>query len=147
MTTTAIPGFGGVLANGGTTGGSYTPVAQIKKFSFSGLKVEFEEITNLSSPAPGGAVYKEWLKVVVDGGSVKFNGVLNPGDPTIQALQVNQAAAPAAALNYWKITLSNGTSTILFQGYVEEFTMDNEYNKAVPFTGGVKIVGPVTFNW
>lgn len=147
MTTTAIPGYGAHLDNGGTAGSVYTRVAQLKKFDFSGLKVEFEDITNLDSPAPGGAVYKEWLKTLVDGGSVKLEGVLNPADPTIQNMQVNQAAAPAAALNFWKITLSNGTSTIVFQGYVEEFTMSNEYNKAVPFTTGIKIVGAVTFNW
>jgi hypothetical protein len=147
MTTTAIPGYGGHLQNGGTTGSSYTNVAQLKKFSFSGLKVEFEDITNLDSPAPGGAVFKEWLKVLVDGGSIKFDGVLNPADPSTQSLQVNQAAAPANALNYWKIVLSNGTSNIVFQAYVEEFTLQNEFNKAVPFTGGLKIVGPITFNW
>lgn len=147
MTTTAIPGYGGVLQSGGTAGSSYTTVGQLKKFSFSGLKVEFEDITNLSSPAPGGAVFKEWLKTLVDGGSVQFDGVLNPADPTIQALQTNQASAPTNALFFWKIILSNGTSNILFQAYVEQFTFSDEYNKAVPFTGSLKIVGPITFNW
>lgn len=147
MTTTAIPGYGAHLQNGGTTGSSYTNVAQLKSFDLDGLKVEFEDITNLDSPAPGGAVFKEWLKTLVDGGSVKIEGVLNPADPSTQALATNQAAAPSAALNFWKIILSNGTSNILFEGYVEQFGLKNEYNKAVPFTGSIKIVGPVTYNW
>jgi hypothetical protein len=148
MTTTAIPGYGGHLANGGATGAAYTNVAQLRRFNFGGLKVEFEDITNLDSPAPGGAVFKEWLKTLVDGGSIQFDGVLNPADPSTQALMTNLSSAPANALNYWKITLSGGSpTTMVFQGYVEEFKVGDEYNKAVPFSGSIKIVGPVTVNW
>lgn len=147
MTTTAITGFGGHLANGGVAGAAYTNVGQLKKFAFSALKAEFDDITNLDSPAPGGAVYKEWLKVLIDGGSVQFNGVLNPADATTQALMTNLAAAGNTALVYWKITLSNGTSTVIFQAFVEEFKFENEYNKSVPFSGSLKIAGPLTIAW
>ena len=50
-TTIAYPGYGSKLANGGTAGTSYTNVAQLKKGNFSGLKADFEEITNLDSPS------------------------------------------------------------------------------------------------
>lgn len=147
MTTTALTGFGSHLANGGAAGSSYTNVAQLKKFTFSGIKAEFEDITNMDSPTIGGAVFKEWLKILLDGGSIKLDGILNPADPTMQALLTNLEAAGNTALNYWKITLSNGTSTLIFQAYVEEFTIGIEYNKALTFTGSLKVVGTVTAAW
>jgi hypothetical protein len=148
MTTQALPGYGGKLYNGGGTGAAYTVIAQLRKFKFGGIKVEFEDITNLDSPAaPGGALYKEWLKTMVDGGSVTFDGVLQPGDPSTQALIANQQASPANALEYWQIKLANSTTTFTFLAYVETFDLSNEYNKAVPLNGGLKIVGVVAVTW
>lgn len=143
MTTTAYQGRGSHLANGGTTGLSgYTNLGQLKKFNFSGLKAEFDEITNLDSPS----IFKEWMKTIVDGSDVTFDGVMNPADPTLQALLTNLATAGAAALNFWQITLTNG-STLVFQAYVQEFKFGAEYNKAITFTGALKIVGNVAATW
>ena len=142
MTTTAYQGRGSHLANGGTTGTSYTNLGQLKKFNFSGLKADFDEITNLDSPS----IFKEWMKTIVDGSDVTFDGVMNPADPTLQALLSNLALAGAAALNYWQITLTNG-SVIVFQAYVQEFKFGAEYNKAITFTGALKIVGNVAATW
>lgn len=146
MSTTAITGYGGYLSNGGASAASYTRVAQVRKYNFSAVKAEFEDTTTLDSANVAGAVYKEWLKILLDGGSCKFDGVLNPADPTTQGLMANLQTAGNTALNYWKITLSSG-STMTFQGYVEEFTIGNEYNKAVPFTSSIKISGPITVAW
>ena len=86
------------------------------------------------------------MKTVVDGDTVTYDGVMNPADPTTQALLSNIATPGSAALNYWKITLTNG-STITFQGYVQDFKFGFEYNKAITFSGAIKIVGNVTATW
>lgn len=141
-TTVAYPGYGSKLASGGTTGAAYTNVAQLKKCSFSGLKADFDEITNLDSPT----IFKEYMKTVVDGDTVQFDGVLNPADATTQALLTNISTPGSAALFFWRITLTNG-STLIFQGYVQDFKFDIEYNKALTFSGAIKIVGNVTATW
>lgn len=141
-TTVAYPGYGSSLANGGTSGGSYTNLGQIKKFDFNGLKAEFDDITNLSSPS----IFKEWMKTVVDGDTVTFSGVFNPADPTEEALLTNIATSGSAALDYWKITLTDG-STLVFQAYVSEFKTGVQYDKAITFSGSLKLVGNVTASW
>lgn len=142
-TTIAFPGYGSHLANGGTLlAGPYTNVAQLKNVKFNGLKAEFDDITNLDSPS----IFKEWLKTVVDGSDVTFDGVLNPSDPTSQGLLTNLSTAGSAALNYWKLTLTNG-STLTFQGYVQDFKLGVEYQKAITFSSAIKIVGNITAAW
>lgn len=142
-TTTAYPGRGSHLANGGTAGSSYTNVGQLRKFGPAGGKAEFEDITNLDSPT----IYKEWMKTLVDGSALAFDGVLNPADPTGMALlMTNLATAGSAALNYWQITLTDG-STLVFQAYVEAADTSVEYNKALSFKGSLKIVGAPTASW
>jgi hypothetical protein len=141
-TTVAYPGYGSHFANGGTAGASYTNLGQLKKFSFNGLKAEFDDITNLDSPT----IFKEWMKTLVDGSDFAFEGVMNPADPTLQALLSNLATAGSAALNFWKITLTNG-STLVFTAYVADFKFGVEYNKAITFSGTLKIVGNVTATW
>lgn len=142
MTTTANPGYGSHLANGGLAGTSYTNLGQLKKFDFSGLKGDFDEITNLDSPT----IFKEWMKTLVDGQELTFEGVMNTADPTMQALLTNIATAGAAALNFWKITLTSG-STLIFQAYTAQFKFGAEYNKAITFSGALKIVGNVVAAW
>jgi hypothetical protein len=141
-TTVAFPGYGGHLANGGVAGSSYTNLLQLKKFGFGGLKADFDDITNLDSPT----IFKEWMKTVVDGSDVTFQGVMNPADPTLEGLLSNLATAGSAALNYWKITTTDG-SVLIFQAYVADFKFDVEYNKAMVFSGSLKIVGNVAATW
>jgi hypothetical protein len=145
MSTVAYPGYGSHLASGGTAGSSYTNVAQLKNFKFSGLKAEFDDITNLDSPAVP-AVFKEYLKTLVDGDTVTYEGVLNPADPTTQGLLANIQLAGTNALYFWKITTTDG-STFVFTGYVADFKTGAEYNKALTFSGSIKIVGPITITW
>ena len=142
MTTTAYPGRGSHLANGGSAGTSYTNIGQLKKFAFNGIKGEFDDITNLDSPD----IFKEWMKTIVDGDAVTLDGVMNPADPTMANLLTNLQTAGAAALNYWQITLTDG-STLVFKGYVQDFKFGVEYNKALTFSGTIKIVGAITPTW
>lgn len=141
-TTIAFPGYGSHLASGGTAGSTYTNIAQLKKVNFSGFKAEFDDITNLDSPT----IFKEWMKTVVDGDTVSFDGVMNPADPTTQSLLSNIATAGSAALFYWKITTTDG-STFVFTAYVQDFKFGVEYNKAITFSGTLKLVGNITATW
>jgi predicted secreted protein len=145
MATIAYPGYGSKLASGGTAGSTYTNVAQLKNVKFSGLKAEFDDITNLDSPAVP-AVFKEYIKTLVDGDTATFDGVLNPADPTTQSLLNNIQLAGLNALYYWKLTTTDG-STFIFTAYVADFKTGAEYNKAITFSGSLKIVGPVTISW
>lgn len=141
-TTVAYPGYGSMLQSGGIAGSSYTKIGQLKKFAFSGLKADFDEITNLDSPT----IFKEWMKTNVDGTDVSFDGVMNPTDVEQQDLLINLATSGSNALYMWKITTTDG-STFTFQAYVSEYTFDVQYNKAITFTGKLRLVGAVTANW
>jgi hypothetical protein len=148
MTTIAYPGFGSKLASGGTTGASYTNVAQLKNIKFSGIKAAFDKITNLDSPTGGGgnAVFEEYIKTMVDGDSVTFDFVMNPSDPTTQAILTNLQLNGQSALYFWKVTLTNG-SILIFQGYASDFKIDVAHDKAIVGSGGIKIVGPIVPTW
>lgn len=141
-TTVAYPGYGSHLASGGVAGSSYTNIGQLKKFNFGGLKAEFDDITNMDSPS----IFKEWMKTVVDGSDVTFDGVLNPTDVTTQGLLGTISTAGAAALYFWKITTTDG-STFVFQAYVGDFKFGAQYDKAITFSGSLKIVGNITAVW
>lgn len=148
MTTIAYPGFGSHLASGGTTGASYTNVAQLKNIKFSGIKASFDKITNLDSPTggAGNAVFEEYLKTLVDGDNITFDLVMNPADPTFQSFLTNLQLNGQSALYYWKITLTDG-SVLVFNGYASDFKFDVAYDKAITGSGGIKIVGPITATW
>jgi predicted secreted protein len=140
--TVAYPGYGSHLASGGTAGTTYVNIGQLKKFDFGGLKADFDDITNMDSPT----IFKEYMKTLVDGSDVTFDGVLNPVDVTTQALLTNIATAGSAALFFWKITTTDG-STFVFNAYVASFKFGAEYNKAITFSGSLKVVGAVTATW
>lgn len=146
-TTVAQPGFGSTLASGGTSGGSYTAVGQLKNIKFSAGKIKTDDITNLGSPAVGGGiVYNEFIKVMVDADTVTFDFVLNGADPTQEALLTNLQNSPTNSLFYWKITDTFG-DTFVFQGYVAEFSPEISFDKAITGKGSIKISGPMTVTW
>ena len=141
MPTTAVQGIGGQLLVSASSPVSYTPVAQLKKIVFAGLTVDFDDITNLDS-----GIFKEWMKTLVDAKEISFEGVLKPLDTSQQNLLTNIQTAGAAALEYWRVKLAEG-STLDFQGYVADYAPTVEYNKAVFFSGKIKITGGITATW
>jgi predicted secreted protein len=143
MTTVAYPGYGSKLETSAVLSpASWAKVAQLKKFNFSGLSADFDEITNLDSPT----IFKEWMKTTVDGKDLSMDGVMNPNDSSMQSLLTNLATAGSAALVYWKITLTDG-STLVFAAFVSDFSFGVEYNKAITFSAKLKIVGDITPVW
>jgi hypothetical protein len=147
MSTIAFPGFGSKLANGGTSGSSYTNVAQCKNVKLSAGKIKTDDITNLDSPAiGGGAVYQEIIKTMVEADTCTFDFVVNPADPTTEGLLTGLQASPSSSLQYWRLTTTDG-STLIFQGYSASFDIDVTFDKAITGKGSVKISGPVTVTW
>ena len=147
MTTTAVPGFGSKLANGGISGSSYTNVAQCKNVKLSAGKIKTDDITNLDSQAiGGGAVYEEILKVMASADTVSFDFVLNAADPTIEHLLTNLQGSAASSFEYWRLTTTDG-STFVFQGYVSQFDIDVSFDKAIVGKGAVRVSGPMTVVW
>jgi hypothetical protein len=148
MSSIAVPGFGSKLANGGSSGSSYTNVAQVTDVKLPIGKIKTDDITNFDSPTSGGggAVYQEYIKTMVDAGSVSFGIVFSPTDPTQQAVAANLQASPTTALNFWRLTSQDG-STFVFQGYIEGDDFDFKFDKAVVAKASIKVSGPITITW
>jgi hypothetical protein len=139
MSTVAYPGYGSKLE---ISGSPKVRVAQIRKFNFPGLKADFEEISNLDSPS----VFKEYMKLMIDGGDMPFDGVLDPGNASVASLWTSLQTAGSAALETFIVTLTDG-STLTFDAYVSQFSLGAEYNKVIAFTASLKIVGNVAAVW
>ncbi len=118
-------------------GVTYSNVAQLQKFSFSGLKATLEDITNIDSPS----AFKEFLPTIVDPGDVSFDGILDPQNTTIEGLTT---LLQNFTKTFFKIILSEGTF-MTFTGYVVEYVPASvDYAKAITFSGKIQITGPVT---
>jgi len=116
------------------TGGSvYTPLTQLSKFSKTGAKLKMDDITCLDSP--GDVEFPS--PVSLSNGSYDFEGVYNPQDASIQAMQT--AFAAMAQLGY-KIILVDGT---VFTGlcYVEVNTPTVDVYKNNRYSGKMNIFG------
>lgn len=147
MSSIAVPGFGTKLANGGSSGSSYTNIAQVKNVKLPIGKMKEDDITNFDSPAVGGgAVYQEIIKTMVEADSVTFDIVFSPTDPTQQAVAANLQASPTTALNYWRLTTQDGT-TFVFQGFIAGDELDLNYDKAVVGKASIRVSGPMTITW
>jgi hypothetical protein len=148
MSSIAVPGFGTKLANGGVSGSSYTNVAQVTDVKLPIGKIKTDDITNFDSPTSGGggAVYQEFIKTMVEAGSVSFGMVFSPADPTQEAVAANLQASPTTALNYWRLTSQDGT-TFVFQGMIESDDPDFKYDKAVVAKASIKVSGPINITW
>ncbi len=148
MSSIAVPGFGTKLANGGTSGVSYTNVAQCKNVKLPIGKIKTDDITNFDSPTSGGggAVYQEFIKTMVEADSVSFDLVMSPTDPSQQAVAANIQASPTTSLDYWRLTTSDGT-TFIFQGYVAGDDIEVNFDKAIVGKASIKVSGPINITW
>jgi hypothetical protein len=148
MSSTAVPGFGTKLANGGVSGSSYTNVGQVTDVKLPIGKIKTDDITNFDSPTAGagGAVYQEFIKTMVEASDVTFGLVFNPVDPTQQHVAANLQNSPTTSLEYWKLTSQDGT-TFIFQGYISGDDFDFKYDKAVVGKASIKVSGPVNITW
>lgn len=103
----------GTVIGFSTTPSNYLPLPQLEKFERSGSKTDFDDITCLDSPGSN----KFPAPVVIDNGKYTGEGVYDPQNPNITALQAYQQAMTQL---YYQLTLIDGS---LFTGlcYVEMF--------------------------
>src|SRR5579864_6919543 len=59
----------------------YVVLAEIKSITFSGLKYDLADVTNMES-----SNFREWLPTLADSGDLAFTGNMIPNDPTEASL-------------------------------------------------------------
>ena len=123
------------------SGASFVNVAQLQKFSFSGIKLQTDDVTNIDSPSG----YKEIITVLIDPGDVSLEGILDPENASQTDLNTLSQTVGGSAVNF-KITLSNtNATTITFAGFVTEYVPAVvETTKAITFSAKITISGAVT---
>jgi len=125
-----------------TDGTTFTTVNQLKTVSFSGTKLDTEDITNMSSPNST----REFAPTLLDSGQVSLSGVFNPHD----AGQLSFAAAfNAITLLTCKLVfpVMTGDTTAFtreFTGYVTEYTLSDAFDKSATLSATIKISGVIT---
>ena len=125
--------------SGGVVNSAYTNATQLEKFSKSGVKTEFDDITCLDSPG----VNKFPFPVMFDNGKWDFSGVFNPQDTAQQAMM---AYGQGLTLLGYKVTLIDG-STYVGLCYIDGFQSPSEVDpkKALRYSGAVMVFGVETF--
>jgi len=111
---------------------------------FSGGKNDTEDVTN--SDSTGRA--KEFIVTLLDSGQLKCGGNYVGSDTGQQALR---SAFLSGALTPFQLTLpktaqqQNSGDTFAFSAVVEESNIDVQYDKAITWSGSLKISGIITF--
>jgi len=139
MSTTFYPGYGSSLD---IQSSPPIHVAQIRKLNFPGIKADFEDVSNLDTPS----IFKEWAKLMLDGGDMPFDGVLNPADASVTEMWNTLKTAGQSSIRSFRLTLTSG-DTLDFDAFVAQFSVGVETNKVIPFNASLKIVGDVTASW
>jgi hypothetical protein len=138
MSTTAFSSQGSVLKI--TISGSPTPIPNIQDATVPQGIPEFDEITNLSSPSN----FKEWLPILIDGGTVALTIVYNANDPTHQYVQ---GSITTQKLETFEFDVNGtGSHKFNFTAYVSKAENKFAKGKAGMFTVDLRITGPVTFS-
>lgn len=135
----------GTVFSIGTSGETptYTPVAELKTFSFSGTKNDTEDVTN--SDSAGRA--REFLVTLLDSGEVSISGNYVAADAGQTAFR---AAFNTGVILPFKMVLplapaqTTTGDTITFNGLVTENDLDIQFDKAITFSAKVKISGVIT---
>ena len=136
------------IGGSGSSGETFTPVAQLKSWEFSGKKWSFADVTNGDSPAVGPGVLEESIPNKLSPGEMALAGVYLPGDAGYLALQ---AAHNSGALTDFKVQLpkigSQATSGNLyaFQAYVQDDPLpDMQFDKEMTFKTTLKLNSLIT---
>ena len=124
---------------------AYTTLAEIKTISFSGLKYDLADVTNMES-----GNFREWLPTLADSGDLSFSGNLIPNDPsqtdlisffnsaTLVSWEVVLPPAPAEGFN-------TSLGTFSFKAYVSSIDRSIPFDKEASITGKLKITGEITY--
>ena len=137
-----VLGKGSVFSISTTSGGTFTPVKQIKTIQFSGGKSDTEDITNLDSTGN----YREFATTLLDAGQVALSGVFDPLDP---GQLMFAAAFTGQTLLFCKLQYppTQGQTTGFlrtFTGWVVEQNQDAQFDKSSTISATIKVTGPFT---
>ena len=142
--TKSAAGIGlGTILSIGTTGTTptFTPVGELKTLNQSGRQVSTEDVTNLQSSA------KEFIPTLVDSGTWDLSGNRIGGDAGQMAME---AAFSGLTILPFKIQLpktaaqATAGDTFSFNALVQEVNYSVSVDKAVTFTGKLKVSGAIT---
>jgi len=141
MSTAFVLGQGSVFSLS-TNGTTFTPVAQLKTVSFSGTKMDTEDISNMGSPS----AYREFAPTLLDSGQVAISGVFDPHDAgqTALAAAFNALTLLTCKLVFPVMTGDSTGFTREFSGYITEYTLSDAFDKSATISATVKITGPIT---
>ncbi len=121
----------------------YTELAEVKTISFSGMKADLADVTNMES-----SNFREWLPTLNDSGDLAFTGNLIPNDVTEAALIGffnNQT------LVSWEVVLPatpaypTSAGTFTFSAYVSGIDRSIPVDKEASISGKLKITGIISF--
>jgi len=132
----AFAGRGSQLLYGSGSPLLYTILAEIKKISFSGRKLDFVDVTNMQS-----GIFREWLPTLLDSGDVDIDANFIPGDPSQTAIN---NYFNTATLVPWEVILPNGLGTMNFNAYVSTDSWDLQVDKEATVTIKLKVTGAIT---
>jgi predicted secreted protein len=132
----AFAGRGSELLYGSGSPLIYTLLAELKKITFSGRKLDLVDVTNMQS-----GIFREWLPTLLDSGDVDMDANFIPGDPTQTAIN---NYFNTATLVPWEVILPNGLGTMNFNGYVSADAWDLVVDKEATVTIKIKITGAIT---
>lgn len=124
----------------------YTTLAEVKSISFSGMKYDLADVTNMQS-----SNFREWLPTLADSGDLSITGNMIPNDPTEIALV---GFFNTAALVFWEVVLPPGGSspayvtsegTFTFTAYVSSIDRSIPVDKEATITVKLKITGEISY--
>ena len=143
MATTFVLGNGSTLSIQTSGSSTYVLVKQMKTVTYSGSKLDLEDITNLDSVG----AYREYAPTLRDAGTVATEGVFAPADPGQIALTAAFDVSVPILVKHQLPPAAGQTTGILqtFAAYVAERpTFDTQADKTSSFKASLKITGPIT---
>jgi len=125
-----------------TDGTTFTPVNQLKTVSFTGTKLDTEDITSMSSPNS----FREFAPTLLDSGQVSISGVFDPHDTgqTSFAAAFNAITLLTCKLVFPVMVGDSTGFTREFSGYVTEYTLSDAFDKSANLSATIKITGQIT---
>ena len=131
MATGAKTGKGSLLQRNGVT------IAECTNFELNGVKVDFDDATNLDTVGPA----KEYIPTQLDSGALNFTmNFLGNANVTQAQLRADQQAF---TLSNWTIIYASGFGQEDFQAYVEKFDVKVSHDKKMEATCSLKITGVI----
>jgi hypothetical protein len=121
--------------------GNFTTISEIKTINGPDEKRALVDVTSHSSSGQR----REFINGLIDGGSLRFDGVWLPVDPSQNGTTGFYSVFNSGVRRNYKILLSNPQSTVVsLSGLAMTHSKVIPIDKEASFTGEVKVTGVVT---